>query len=106
MLDDERIREVMETTRRHGGITMVHAENGHCVHFLSDRLERSQGSSLAVFAATSPTAVEREANHRAITLAQLSGARTLLCHDSAAEADKPVPRRPAPSHAHHAQTWH
>ena len=90
MLDDERILEVMETTRRHGGLTMVHAENGHCAHWLSDRLERSRGSSLAVFAASSPSAVEREATHRAITLAQLSGARTLLVHVSAAEAAEQI----------------
>jgi dihydropyrimidinase len=90
MLDDERILEVMETTRRHGGLTMVHAENGHCVHWLSDRLERSHGSSLAGFAASSPGAVEREATHRAITLAQLSGARTLLVHVSAAEAAEQI----------------
>jgi dihydropyrimidinase len=86
MLDDERILQVMETTRRHGGLTLVHAENGHCVHWLSDRLERSEGGSLALFAASAPTAVEREATHRAITLAQLSGARTLLVHVSASEA--------------------
>jgi dihydropyrimidinase len=90
MLDDERILEVMETTRRHGGLTMVHAENGHCVHWLSDQLERSRGSGLAVFAATSPAAVEREATHRAITLAQLSGAKTLLVHVSAAEAAEQI----------------
>jgi dihydropyrimidinase len=90
MLDDGRIIEVMETTRRHGGLTMVHAENGHCVHWLSDQLERSQGSDLAGFAASSPSAVEREATHRAITLAQLSGARTLLVHVSAAEAAEQI----------------
>jgi dihydropyrimidinase len=90
MLDDERILEVMDTTRRHGGLTMVHAENGHCVHWLSDRLERSQGGSLALFSASSPSAVEREATHRAITLAQLSGARTLLVHVSAAEAAEQI----------------
>ena len=90
MLDDERILEVMETTRRHRGLTMVHAENGHCVHWLSNRLERSEGGSLAVFAASAPTAVEREATHRAITLAQLSGARTLLVHVSATEAAEQI----------------
>ncbi|MEA3152282.1 MAG: dihydropyrimidinase, partial [Gammaproteobacteria bacterium] len=90
MLDDERILQVMETTRRHGGITLVHAENGHCVHWLSDQLEQSRGSGLAVFAATAPAAVEREATHRAITLAQLSGAKTLLVHVSAAEAAEQI----------------
>jgi dihydropyrimidinase len=86
MLDDQRILEVMETTRRFGGLTMVHAENGHCVHFLSDRVQRTQGGSLALFGATAPPAVEREATHRAITLAEVSGARTLLVHVSASQA--------------------
>jgi len=86
MLDDERILDVMETTRRCGGLTMVHAENGHCVHWLANKLAPGPGGNLAGFAATSPAAVEREATHRAITLAQLSGARTLLVHVSAAEA--------------------
>ena len=86
MLDDERILQVMDTTRRHGGVTMVHAENGHCVHWLSDRLVRSQGGGLGVFAATSPAAVEREATHRAITLAEVSKAKVLIVHVSSGEA--------------------
>ncbi len=90
MLDDERILQVMETTRRHGGLTLVHAENGHCVHWLSGRLAHAHGGSLADFAAASPAAVEREATHRAITLAQLSGAKTLLVHVSAAEAAEQI----------------
>jgi dihydropyrimidinase len=90
MLDDERILEVMDTTRRHGGLTMVHAENGHCVHWLTQSLTRSRGAGLAVFAATAPVPVEREATHRAITLAQLSGARTLLVHVSAGEATEQI----------------
>jgi dihydropyrimidinase len=86
MLDDEHILDVMEITRHYGGVAMVHAENGHCVHWLSDRLERSSGSTLRNFAASAPASVEREAVHRAITLAELSGARTLLVHISSAEA--------------------
>src|SRR5258708_17041527 len=66
MLDDERILEVMETTRRHGGITMVHAENGHCVHWLSDRLERAQGRSAALFAAALRSARPHAAAHPAL----------------------------------------
>jgi dihydropyrimidinase len=86
MLDDERILQVMETTRRHGGITMVHAENGHCIHWLTGQVGHSHGHGLAGFAETSPAPVEREATHRAITLAQVSGARTLIVHVSAGEA--------------------
>lgn len=86
MLGDEQILEVMDTTRRFGGVTLVHAENGHCAHWLSERLEQAGRTDLAAFADASPTAIEREATHRAITLAQLSGARTLIVHVSAAEA--------------------
>jgi dihydropyrimidinase len=53
-------------------------------------MERARGSGLAVFAATSPAAVEREATHRAITLAELSGARTLLVHVSSADAAEQI----------------
>jgi len=86
MLDDERILQVMEITRRHGGVTMVHAENGHCIHWLTGQVGHAHGHGLAGFAETSPAPVEREATHRAITLAQLSGARTLIVHVSAGEA--------------------
>jgi dihydropyrimidinase len=86
MLADDRILEVMATARRHGGTVLVHAENGHCVHWLSRRLEREGRADLAAFAEAAPAAVEREATHRAITLAELTGARTMLVHVSAAEA--------------------
>lgn len=90
MLDDERILEVMDTTRRHGGVTLVHAENGHCVHWLTERLVQSHGGGLGMFAATSPAAVEREATHRAITLAEVSKARVLIVHVSSAEAAEQI----------------
>src|ERR1700730_15802216 len=49
-----------------------------------------RGGALAFFLRGPPPAVEREATHRAITLAQLSGARTLLVHVSAAEAAEQI----------------
>jgi dihydropyrimidinase len=86
MLEDNWILEVMDTTRRHGGLTLVHAENGHCVHWLSDRVEHARGGDLASFADTSPPCVERESVHRAITLSEVSGAKILLVHISTADA--------------------
>jgi dihydropyrimidinase len=86
MLSDEKILDVMEIAARHGGTVMVHAENGHCVHFLTQRLEREGRTDLAAFPHSAPAAVEREATHRAITLAELTGARVMLVHVSAAEA--------------------
>ncbi len=86
MLSDETILEVMEIAARHGGTVMVHAENGHCVHFLTQRLEREGRTDLSAFPQSAPAAVEREATHRAITLAELTGSRVMLVHVSAAEA--------------------
>lgn len=85
-LDDERILSVMDITRRGGGLTMVHAENGGCVHWLSDRLAGAGRVGLGAFAASAPPVVEREATHRAIALAEIAGARALLVHVSATDA--------------------
>jgi dihydropyrimidinase len=86
MLDDAAILEVMACVREGNGTVMVHAENGHCVHWLANRFESRGETELAAFAAAAPVAVEREACHRAITLAELTGARLLLVHISSVDA--------------------
>jgi dihydropyrimidinase len=86
MLDDGKILDVMETARRHDGTVLVHAENGHCIHWLTQRLEVEGRTGLAAFPDSAPAAVEREATHRAITLAELSGARVMLVHVSSVQA--------------------
>jgi dihydropyrimidinase len=86
MLDDEKIMDVMHAAQHHGGTVMVHAENGHCIHWLAQRLETGGRSDLGAFAESAPAAVEREATHRSITLAELTGARVVLVHVSSAEA--------------------
>jgi dihydropyrimidinase len=86
MLDDEQIMDVMTAAQRHGGTVMVHAENGRCIHWLSRRLEAAGRTDLKAFGESTPAAVEREATHRAITLAELTGAKILLVHVSSAEA--------------------
>ncbi len=86
MLDDRQILEVMDAARRGGAVTMVHAENGHCVHWLSQRLEAAGRTGLDAFAESAPPAVEREATHRAIALAEITGAKVMIVHVSSAEA--------------------
>ncbi len=86
MLDDAAILEVMACVREGNGTVMVHAENGHCVHWLANQFESRGETELAAFAAAAPVAVEREACHRAITLAELTGARLLLVHISSVDA--------------------
>jgi dihydropyrimidinase len=86
MLEDEKIMDVMDTVRRHDGTVLVHAENGHCIHWLTRRLAGEGRTSLAAFPDSAPSVVEREATHRAIALAELTGARVMLVHVSSADA--------------------
>jgi dihydropyrimidinase len=86
MLGDEQIMDVMETAHRHDGTVLVHAENGHCIHWLTRRMAAEGKTSLAEFQNSAPAAVEREATHRAITLAELTKARVMLVHVSSADA--------------------
>jgi dihydropyrimidinase len=90
MLDDEKILDVMETVHRHDGTVMVHAENGHCIHWITQRLEAEGRTGLADFQSSAPAIVEREATHRAIALAEITGARVMLVHVSSAEAMEQV----------------
>jgi dihydropyrimidinase len=90
MLDDAQIMDVMETVHRNDGTVMVHAENGHCVHWLTRRLEQEGRTDLSAFPKSAPAVVEREATHRAIALAELTGARVMLVHVSSAQAMEQV----------------
>ncbi|HWA46320.1 MAG TPA: dihydropyrimidinase [Hypericibacter adhaerens] len=86
MLEDAQILEVMDAARRGGALTMVHAENGHCVHWLGQRLEARGETGLGAFAESAPPAVEREATHRAIALAEITGAKVMIVHVSSGQA--------------------
>lgn len=85
-LNDRQMLEVFAVAKRHGGLVMVHAENGHCIHYLANRLEAAGRTGLDSHAHAAPAVVEREATHRAIALAETVGTRVLLVHVSAAEA--------------------
>ena len=74
---------------------MIHAENSDCIAWLTERLEL-KGMTAAKFHATSrPFVVEREATHRAISLAELLDVPMLLVHVSAKEAMHEIQRAQA-----------
>ena len=71
---------------------MVHAENYDAIRFLTDRLERA-GKTAPQFHATSrPIPVEREATHRAISLAELVDVPIMIVHVSNGEAMEEIRR--------------
>lgn len=85
-LNDMQLLEVFSVARETGALVMVHAENYDAIRFLTTRLEASQRTAPKYHATSRPIAVEREATHRAISLAQLVDVPVMIVHVSNGEA--------------------
>ena len=79
-LADCEILEVMAVARETGALVMVHAENYDAIRFLTDRLERGGHTAPRFHATSRPIPVEREATHRAISLAELIDVPVMIVH--------------------------
>lgn len=89
-IDDREILEVLTVARREGALVMVHAENDNCIAWLGKKLEDLGQIEPKYFAKAHGYAVEREATHRAISLAEVVDAPILIVHVSSAEAMEQV----------------
>jgi dihydropyrimidinase len=85
-LDDGQILDVLEVARRHDAMAMIHAENADCIAWLTRRLEAAGRTAPRFHAHARPMLVEREATHRAISLAELVDVPILIVHVSGREA--------------------
>ena len=85
-LNDRQILDVLALARREGAMTMVHAENADCIAWLTERLEAAGQTAPRYHAYARPPLVEREATHRAISLAELVDVPVLIVHVSSGEA--------------------
>src|SRR5215475_7734474 len=95
LVADGYILDSLAAARREQAMLMIHAENSDCIGWLTERLEL-KGLTAAKFHATSrPFVVEREATHRAISLAELLDVPMLLVHVSAKEAMHEIQRAQA-----------
>jgi len=83
---DGQIVRAMQQGAQNGGLIMMHAENGSAIDVLVQQaLER--GDTAPVFHGTSrPWQTEQEATHRAVMLADLTGAPLYVVHVSAKQA--------------------
>ncbi|ALM53566.1 dihydropyrimidinase [Halomonas huangheensis] len=85
-LNDREVLNVLALARREGGMVMVHAENADCIAYLTELLEE-QGKTAPYFHAEAHSSIaEREATHRAISLAELIDVPVLIVHVSGPEA--------------------
>ncbi|MEM7527087.1 MAG: dihydropyrimidinase [Pseudomonadota bacterium] len=103
-LTDREILDVMAVAKRHGAMVMVHAENEDAIDFLRDNAEREGNTGPYFHAATRPVPVEREATHRAITLAEIAGVPLTIVHVSNGEALEEIRRARARGARVHAET--
>ena len=85
-LDDRQILNVLRVGRENGALVMIHCENDHCISWLRERLVAEEKTDPKYFAAAHGPIVEREATHRAISLAEIAETPILVVHVSAAEA--------------------
>ena len=81
-LTDAEILQVMDVAREQGALTMVHAENEDAIEFLRDKAERDGHIQPVHHARTRPIPVEREATHRATTLAEVADVPVMIVHVS------------------------
>jgi dihydropyrimidinase len=85
-LTDAQMLDVFALARREGALAMVHAENHEAIAWLTARLLEEGRTAPKFHPASRPPAVEAEAVHRAITLAELCDVPVLIVHVSCNEA--------------------
>ena len=86
VLNDRQLLEVFEVAKQEGALVMVHAEGYDSIKFMADRLERAGRTAPFYHSASRPELVEREATHRAISHAELTGIPIMIVHVSGREA--------------------
>ncbi len=91
-LSDLEMLNVMAVARDTGALVMVHAENYDAIRFLTNRLERAGQTAPHYHAMSRPIPVEREATHRAISLAELVDVPVMIVHVSSREAMEEIRR--------------
>ncbi|MEZ5836624.1 MAG: dihydropyrimidinase [Geminicoccaceae bacterium] len=91
-LNDAQILSTMDAARHTGALMMVHCENEDAIRYLVARHEAAGDVRPRAHASTRPVAVEREATHRAISLAEIVDVPLVIVHVSNREAMEEIER--------------
>jgi dihydropyrimidinase len=84
--DDGQIVRAMQTAASNGGLIMMHAENGSAIDVLVQQALARGETDPYYHGVTRPWQAEQEATHRAVMLADLTGAPLYVVHVSAKQA--------------------
>ncbi|WP_233837119.1 dihydropyrimidinase [Paraburkholderia sp. ZP32-5] len=85
-LSDREILDTLLVARNEGAMVMIHAENADCIAWLTEKLLEAGHTAPRYHATSRPMLVEREATHRAISLAEVVDVPILIVHVSGREA--------------------
>ncbi|MGJ8573266.1 MAG: dihydropyrimidinase [Hoeflea sp.] len=91
-LRDDEILATLDTARRTGALVMVHCENEDAIRYLVGRHEQEGKLAPKYHASTRPVAAEREATHRALSLAEIVDVPIVIVHVSNREAMEEIRR--------------
>ena len=85
-LRDSQILDVLLAARTNGLTTMIHAENGDVLDWMTQQLESRDLVAPKYHATSRPPLLEQEATHRAIALSELIATPILIVHVSSPAA--------------------
>ncbi len=92
---DHEILATLDAARRTGALVMVHCENEDAIRYLIGVHEARGDLAPKFHATTRPQAVEREATHRAISLAEVVDVPIVIVHVSNGQAIEEISRAKA-----------
>jgi len=88
--DDYQLIKAMDFLAAHGGMAMVHAENGGGIDYLEDKYLKGPNASAEFFNASRPAALEEEAIFRSICLSEVTGCSLYIPHVTSARSLRPL----------------
>jgi dihydropyrimidinase len=91
-LRDDQILDTLDSARRSGALVMVHCENEDAIRYLIGKHERNGDLAPKFHALSRPAAAEREATHRALSLAEIVDTSIVIVHVSNRQAMEEIER--------------
>jgi dihydropyrimidinase len=82
IVDDSQMLDILTVAKKHGALTMIHAENNAMVKWMSKRLVEGGHGAPKYHVLSHPRTAESEAIHRAISLASFLDTPILIVHVS------------------------
>jgi len=82
IVDDSQMLDILTVAKKHGALTMIHAENNAMIKWMSDKLLEGGHSEPKYHALSHPRTAESEAINRAISLSSFLDTPILIVHVS------------------------